>query len=330
MIKRLLPVLCICLSLTVFGQDPHFSQFFTAPHAINPANTGTSQGAWRVLTNVRQQWANSGTRFNSYSLTSDVKLLGSAPQENTLALGLSFLADRTMNGAFSSTYTSTSLAYHVQVNTYQRLGMGLQASYGTRQLDFSRLTFGEQFVGENFDTSLPSGETSLSALKPFISLSAGLFYNFQTDELDLDMGAALFHLNKPKQSFISNSEQLLPAKQSVHLSATYGPSAQLSYHMSAIYQKQSNQQYFSVGGAAGIQLANSDNNRMLWAGMWYRNNDAIYPYLGILNGNMQLGISYDLSVSKQVQNSSLPGSFELSLIFRQSSKRFQSIVCPWR
>lgn len=328
MIKRLLLVLCICFSLNVFGQDPHFSQFFTAPHAINPANTGTSQGAWRVLTNVRQQWANSGTRFNSYSLTSDVKLLGSAPQENTLALGLSFLADRTMNGAFSSTYTSTSLAYHVQVNTYQRLGMGLQASYGTRQLDFSKLTFGEQFVGENFDTSLPSGETNLSALKPFISLSAGFFYNFQTDELDLDMGAALFHINKPKQSFTSNTEQILPAKQSVHLSATYKPGAQLSYHMSGIYQKQGNQQYLSVGGATGIQLANS--NRMLWAGMWYRNNDAIYPYLGILNGNMQLGLSYDLSVNKQVQNTSLPGSFELSLIFRQSAKRFQSIVCPWK
>ncbi len=328
MIKRLLLVLCICFSLTVFGQDPHFSQFFTAPHAINPANTGTSQGAWRVLSNLRQQWANSGTRFNSYSLTSDVKLLGSAPQENTLALGLSFLADRTMNGSFSSTYTSTSLAYHVQVNTYQRLGMGLQASYGTRQLDFSRLTFGEQFVGENFDTSLPSGETSLSALKPFVSLSGGLFYNLQTDELDLDMGAALFHLNKPKQSFISNTEQILPVKQSMHLSATYNPGAQMSYHMSGIYQKQGNQQYFSVGGAAGMQLANSNN--MLWAGMWYRNNDAFYPYLGVLTGNMQVGLSYDLSVSKQVQNSSLPGSFELSLIFRQSSKRFQSIVCPWK
>jgi type IX secretion system PorP/SprF family membrane protein len=330
MIKRLLLVLCICFSVSVFGQDPHFSQFFTAPHAINPANTGTSQGAWRILSNVRQQWANSGTRFNSFSFTSDVKLLGAAPQENTLALGLSFLSDRTMNGAFTSTYTSTSLAYHVQVNSSQRLGLGVQASYATRQLDFSRLTFGEQFVGENFDTTLPSGETSLNALKPFISVSAGLLYNIQTDELDLDIGAALFHINKPKQSFISNTEQLLPVKQSVHLSATYSTGAQLSYHMSGIYQKQGNQQYFSVGGAAGMQLPNSTNNRMLWAGIWYRNNDAIYPYVGLHTGNMQLGLSYDLSVSKQVQNTSLPGSFELSLIFRQSSKRFQSIVCPWK
>jgi type IX secretion system PorP/SprF family membrane protein len=330
MIKRLLSILFTSFSLTVFGQDPHFSQFFTAPHAINPANTGTNQGDWRVISNVRQQWANSGTRFNSFSFTSDVKLLGAAPQENTLAIGLSFLADKTMNGAFSSTYTSTSLAYHVQLNTYQRLGLGIQASYATRQLDFSKLTFGEQFVGENFDTTLPSGETSLSALKPFISVSAGLFYSFQTDELDLDMGAALFHVNKPKQSFTGNTEQILPAKQSVHLGATYSPSGQLSYHISSIYQKQGNQQYFSVGGAAGIQLPNSTNNRMLWAGMWYRNNDAIYPYLGLLNGNMQLGLSYDFSISKQVQNASLPSSFELSLIFRQSSKRFQSIVCPWK
>jgi type IX secretion system PorP/SprF family membrane protein len=330
MIKRLLFILFTCFSITVFGQDPHFSQFFTAPHAINPANTGTNQGDWRVLSNVRQQWANSGTRFNSFSFTSDVKILGASPQENTLALGLSFLADRTMNGAFSSTYTSTSLAYHVQLNTYQRLGMGIQASYATRQLDFSKLTFGEQFVGENFDTTLPSGETSLSSLKPFISLSAGLLYNFQTDELDLDIGAALFHLNKPKQSFTNNLEQILPAKQSVHLSATYSPSGQLSYHMSGIYQKQGNQSYLSVGGATGIKLPNSATNRMLWAGMWYRNNDAIYPYLGLLNGNMQLGLSYDFSISKQVQNANLPGSFELSVIIRQSSKRFQSIVCPWR
>jgi type IX secretion system PorP/SprF family membrane protein len=330
MIKRLLLVLCICFSLNVFGQDPHFSQFFTAPHAINPANTGTSQGAWRVLSNVRQQWANSGTRFNSYSFSSDVKLLGGSPQENTLALGLSFLADRTVNGAFTSTYTSASMAYHVQVNNAHRLGLGVQASYAARQLDFSKLTFGEQFLGENFDTTLPSGETSLSALKPFLSVSAGLFYNIQTDELDLDMGAALFHINKPKQSFTSNTEQLLPPKQSLHLSATFSNSTVLNYHMSGIYQKQGNQQYFSVGGAAGIQLQNTTNNRMLLAGMWYRNNDAIYPYVGLLTGNMQVGFSYDLSVSKQVQKTSLPGSFELSLILRQSSIRFQSIVCPWK
>jgi len=330
MIKRLLFVVFSCFSVTVFGQDPHFSQFFTAPNAINPSNTGTAQGGWRVLSNVRQQWANSGTRFNSLSFNSDVKLLGAAPQENTLALGLSFLSDRTMNGAFTSTYTSTSLAYHVQLNTYQRLGLGFQASYGSRQLDFSKLTFGEQFVGESFDTTLPSGETSLSSLKSFISLSTGVFYNFQTDEVDLDLGAALFHINKPKQSFTSNTEQVLPTKQSFHLSATFSPSAQWSYHMSGIYQNQGNQNYFSFGGASGIQLPNTDNNRMLWAGLWYRNNDAIYPYLGILTGNVQLGLSYDLSVSKQVQKTNLPSSFELSLIFRQSSKRFQSIVCPWK
>lgn len=329
-IRQLLPFLLFCFSTRAYGQDPHFSQFFISPQSINPANTGNSEGAWRLLSNYRQQWLNTGTRFNSFSLNTDVKLLGLAEEENTLALGLSFLSDRTMNGAFSNTYTSGSLAYHLQLNAFHRLGMGIQTTYGTRNLDFNQLTFGEQFLAGEFDISLPNGENALTSLKPFLSTSAGLVYTFKTDQLDMSLGTALFHFNKPIQSFTNDSDQTLPVKQSANLSATYTSPDQRGYHLSGIYQKQGNQLYFSIGGATGIQMARGESNKMLWAGIWYRNNDVIYPYLGIIQGNFQLGLSYDISISKQVQANLIPTSFEFSLVLRPSNKRFQSILCPWK
>ena len=54
------------------------------------------------------------------------------------------------------------------------------------------------------------------------------------------------------------------------------------------------------------------------AGLWYKQNTSIIPYLGIMYKNMQAGITYDINIGNST--SSLLRTFELSLIFRKPGK----------
>ena len=190
----------------VHGQDPHFSQFFMAPQLLNPATSGTGSGDWRIMSNYRQQWGNAGTPFNTFSFSGDAKLKGKEAGQNILGANLTMMADQSMDGAFKSVYASGGLAYHQQMGDHHRLGVGLQTTYGSRRLDYSRLTFGEQFTSGGFNISLPTGETALSGMKPYFSVSAGLLYSYSSEFLNADLGVAGFHLNKTMQTFINDIE----------------------------------------------------------------------------------------------------------------------------
>ena len=49
-------VLVFLLKMQCFGQDPHFSQFFSSPLTLNPALTGKFDGVFRAAGNYRDQW----------------------------------------------------------------------------------------------------------------------------------------------------------------------------------------------------------------------------------------------------------------------------------
>ena len=326
--KSLFAIFMLFAALFAKGQDPHFSQFFMAPQMVNPAKTGTGWGDWRLMLNSRQQWNNVNTPFNTINASGDYKLTVNDDDENTAAVGLSFLSDQSMNGALKSTYSSVSVAYNLQISENQRLGLGLQTSYCNRNLDYSKLTFGEQFTSGGFDIYAPSGELSLQKMKPFISVGTGLLYNIKSDFFSLDIGAAGFHLNKPKQSFFSDNSQYVPIRYVLQLNSEYEVSHLLMIHGNAIYQQQASQNYFSIGGTLGLDISNGDRSSILFAGGWYRHRDAVYPYLGLLSGYFQLGLTYDITISKQVQQALSPQSFELSLIIRKSKPISGIIPCP--
>ena len=50
---------------------------------------------------------------------------------------------------------------------------------------------------------------------------------------------------------------------------------------------------------------------------WYQSGDAVNPYVGILKGDLQFEMSYDITVSKQKTAAINPQHFEFSLLLRQ-------------
>src|SRR5262249_16943954 len=133
-------------------------------------------------------------------------------------------------------------------NAEQRLGVGIGIIYGNKRLDVSHLRFGEQFTGTGFNTNLPTGETALSNMQPYISTSAGLIYSFITDKINFDLGVGAFHFNKPKQTFLADEKQYLATRYVIHSNLEASISDNVVLNTNGIYQYQSGASYFSIGG----------------------------------------------------------------------------------
>jgi type IX secretion system PorP/SprF family membrane protein len=259
----------------------------------------------------------------------DGKLTGREPETNTLGASLGMLTDQSLNGAFSSTYVSGSLAYHLQLAPKHRFGLGMTASYGQRRLDYAELSFGEQFTSGGFDVvGLPSGETALASMKPYMTVGAGLRYEYRTQQLRMDIGGAVYHVNKPKQSFLSDPQQVVPMRYVGQFNLDNNINERLLLSTAISYQQQATQSYFSLGGALGMDVSNGDRSHVLFVGSWYRQADALYPFVAVQFGQAQIGLSYDVTLSKQNQQLTDPRSFELSLVLRQKMPQSGVTICP--
>lgn len=329
--KIIINLILICSALASSAQDPHLSQFFSAPHFINPALVGTQYGNWSVMGNMRQQWGNASTPFNTQVAGAEVKLFNGQESKNFFALGTTMMNDQTMNGAFRSNYVNMSLAYHQMLSDNHRLAVGFQGAYGHRRLDYSRLTFGTQFSGRGFDVAIPAGETGLFSMKPFVSLSAGLLYTYIENYGDfiVDVGLSSYDINRPNQSFLKDSANLLNIRHVGYVNIQSYQGDQFYYQLSGIYHRQTRQNYFSLGGAIGFRMANNWD-KMFLIGCWFREGDAIYPYTALRFGNTQIGLSYDITLSKQNLGPSNPRSLELSFIYTGVFKKSNYWDCPFR
>jgi type IX secretion system PorP/SprF family membrane protein len=327
----------LLLAAVMRGQDPSFSQFFSSPLNVNPALTGNINGSWRVISNLRSQWSGPAYPYMTGTISFDTKLLkNQIPENSILGGGAMMMYDKAMGGVLKSNYASLNGSYNLQVaegveGGVHRIGAGIGGIYGNRMIDFSRLRFGEQFNGSGFDANLPTGESSLAQMKPYFSISAGLLYTFSSEQSNLDIGVAGFHLNKPKQTFLQDQNQVLPVRYVVHANFEHFISNMLVLNANTIYQKQSSTSYYSIGGALGYYLS-EDDNILVNGGVWYWSRNAVVPYVGFVYRNFQVGVTYDITVNELNNAARRPNTWEIALILRGDSgeKNTGIIPCPWK
>jgi len=323
---------------TLNAQDPNFSQFFSSPLNINPALTANINADWRAISNFRDQWIGPASPYASGTISYDRKILQNKipnvhEEKNVMGIGAMLMYDNAMSGIVKSTYGSLNLSYNIKLaegNTVHRLGAGFGATYGRRTVDFNRLTWEDQWIGlAGFNTNLPTGEIALSNMKPWFSASAGLTYSITSEKSNVDIGVAGFHLNTPKQTFLEDENQRLAVRKVIHVNFETFLNEGLVLNTNAIYQFQAEAKYYSFGAALGYYLPDY-TDVMLNAGLWYWSRNAIVPYLGLVYKDFQLGLSYDVTISKLKQATIKPKTFELSLIIRGIKEPAQIIPCPWK
>lgn len=314
------------LSLFAQAQDPHFTQFYSAPMAVNPAYTGVFRGQLRFMSNFRQQWNGLGTPFTTAYASLDGKV-GSGRSEgvgqNPFNMGVQFMNDRSMKGAFKSNYINTSASYHVVLDYdgFKSLGAGLSFSYADRRIDFTSISFDEQFMSGGFNLTMPNGEAALQNMKPFASVGAGLLYRYDntfTGEF-FDIGVSGYHFNRPSQTVINDPTQFLPFRLSAQVSWQKYLDDNTILNLKGLYQSQASINYF-LGGFSLAKLVGDPKN-MIGAGCWYRSAEAVSPYVFLEYNHLLIGFTYDMVMGSLNKGPKPARASEISLQWRLGQGR---------
>ena len=300
------------------GQDMQFTQFNAAPLYLNPAFAGATI-EHRLAANYRNQWAGIPGNFVNSTFAYDYNL-----SEFNSGLGLLFAKEKAGTGALGSTEIGLLYSYHFKIDKKIRIQPGIKFNYITRSIDFSKLVFNDQLArGPNAATSDDIQIDNVS----YLDITAG----FLVYSAKYWAGFSFHHINEPNQS-LNSDESPLFMKFSAHggykfdLSERGRKSLNTSYFNLALHYK--SQQNFDQ-----LDIGLYYTREPFTYGIWYRgipgiksyegkmNNDALAIILGykLIDYNLNIGYSYDLTVSRLAANSA--GSHEVSIIYEVASKK---------
>lgn len=334
-------MLILCLFLTdcfihAEAQDPHFSQYFSAPLTINPALTGKFDGDIRANVNFRNQWSNIDNGYKTFTGSVDMPILQNRLDErDRLAIGFSGYTDKSSQGAVNFNYFSFSSAFHKGLDEYglQQLGLGIQATYANMIINTSKLRFADQITPYGFTNITQENFNNSTLSNHYLDVNAGLLYTYSTSEDDnFYIGASMYHINRPKQNFTIGDFQVAP-RYTFHGGGFFPVGDEKYLHLSALHSSQSGTKETLVGGALQFQLSDPYNtltNSNFLAGGWIRFNDAIIPYVGLEYYNVRLGVTYDINTSnsKTVTQARNGIEFSLQYLFKKNPETSNYVRKP--
>lgn len=324
-------------SNTLQAQDPQFSQYYAATMYLNPALCGINQKG-RAGLNYRNQWPSIDANFETYSFSLDYNW-----EDYYSSAGIIVNTDQEGLAGLRSTSVAVQYAYQVGLNYKWTFRPGVEVGYLWRNLNFDRLTFGDQFdnsglvnpiTAEVFDTGLSS--------RFFDMALGGILF---TDRLWL--GTSLHHVLEPNQS-LAGGESPLPRKFSLHggykiLFSEVNPRAatpvkgrERSFTPSFNYRQQGQYQQLDLGVYFTLEP--------ILLGLWYRgipftaldnspNRESIIGMIGINKNDLTIGYSFDYTVSDLGIGSG--GAHEISIVYvfsladpRKPPRDVRELRCP--
>jgi type IX secretion system PorP/SprF family membrane protein len=330
--KYLIGLVILLSALNLHAQDPHFSQFFSSPLTLNPAFTGKFDGQWRLAVNHRDQWPSIPKAYVTTSGSLDFGIMkNKLPEGDVFGIGISGLSDASANSQLKLNYGSLSLSYHKALDEdgYNTIGAGFQGTYSSLVLEEGKLTF-EDMLRQNGFTGARTDFFTNGNSQNYVDLNAGvLFSGSSNGSNNYYVGVSAYHINKPSVGFKDASYQLA-SRITVHGGGTLPVSDVLTFNGSVIYQIQSKSNETTLGGALayGLNGAEAERPSSIYAGAWYRLNDAIIPYLGLEVGGLRIGASYDVNISSLKTATASRGGSEFSIIYIKQKTESKGIPCP--
>lgn len=315
-----------------FAQDPHFSQYFTSPLTLNPANTGNFVGPGRLSSNVRSQWLGIGKPYLTGTVSFDTDLFKKRERKaDRFSFGAMGLFDKTSGGLLTSNYVSASLGYHIDLD-YEgtnSISLGFQGTLANKRLDYTKISFSDQFSSYGFDLTLPSNQSFSTQSITYGDVNVGFMYNYVDEFSSFYFGASAYHLSNPKETFLNNLQNRLPMRLTAHAGGMFDVGLDGTLIASGLLMRQGNINQKMIGLAYGKQLQSALDDIRVFIGAWYRDKDAIIPYAGYIYNNFQFGLSYDINVSGLSAARSRYTSIELSMIYLFLDKSDYKRLVPW-
>ena len=313
-----------------FAQDVHFSQYYLSPLSLNPANTGNFKGDYRIFGNYRSQWRDISRAYNTFSAGGDMNFY---PHNNNVSGGLMFLNDKS-GGNLSVTEIMPSIAVHKKIQGFN-LHAGIQPGLVIKSIDFYANSFPDQMNWNKgkFDNSLPNNESNVVQRHAYFDLNVGVGASRRFGKFEPEFGFAMFHLDKPKDSFLGSNNRL-SMRQAYNIGLNYYVDKNvilIGYSLFGYTGKATdwvsglNVEYVL---SQGPFFTNSVYAGMMWRDGLGTNADATIFTVGVNYSHYTIGFSYDITVSKLKTSVDGKGAFEIAFIYRAKNTRLTKKEIP--
>lgn len=318
-------------SLNLKGQDIHFSQYYNSPLTLNPGFTGWYEGDFRVANTYRSQWSRLDPGYITNAFSFDKQFNIGAQQ---FSGGLLFVYDRSGINYLKSARAGLSLAWNKQFDIHS-FTIGIQENFIFKSIDRSKITLPEQFNQSTgyFDPGMPNNESVLDDKRTYGDFNAGIGYQLTLDRHTAKVGFAIFHLNKPKDTFF-NTNNKLPWRKCVTLSDAFllNDNITLTGQLLFMEQVKANEWVPGVTATRKLDIENSKFKEVS-AGLYVRTSkgsgtDAIIPVLAVKYDLFDVAVSYDVNISGLHTATASRGGFEISVIYTALSSKLFKIKIP--
>lgn len=288
--------------------DPLYSQAWSVPTLYNPAASGSTD--WLRIRGVgRMQWLGIENAPKSFTAAADIpfKLF-----EKRWGGGVNLSQERI--GLFSNTYVNGQIAGRLKTFKGGHLMIGLQVGY-----------FGSSFKGsevyipndddyhESNDPSIPNDDVGGGT----IDFGAGIMYYHPK----WHAGVSVLHAASPKVKLNTKGTSSSSSTQDNHEFETYAKrtlyltgGSNIPIKNTLIELQPDIVLASDLKTLSGVISLRGLYNKMFFAGLAYRWNDAVAVSLGAEIKNFTLGYSYDIPTSKLLKATS--GSHEIVVGYR--------------
>ena len=308
-----------------YAQIPYNSQGFMSTQYFNPASVGFGMNH-RFQSFFRTQFAGVGDPYNTAGVALDFGLFKTEENpNNNFGFGIQGISERVLNGILQTNSITNSLAYRIFFNEKQSsyFALGIGYSVVTRTIDASLLSFGDQYYsGRLF---VPSSLEAISKYPTRYTTNAGFLFGYQSEKSFFQLGGSEFLLNRTSNTILIGNET-----QNFQLSALLNWEYQLEDNRTILfhadYENRLEREYFYAGAAMGIPL-NNEMNRAYF-GCFYRNKDALIPYVGLMYNRYKLGLTYDIYNNSLTASNLRPKTIEFTLctiLGRRHSENLKSL-----
>lgn len=311
----------LVLSGKMFSQDFSFSQFYETPLLRNPALAGVFNGDVRVIGIHRSQWAAITVPFQTSAASAEVKF--PLPKwDDWITIGMQMSHDVAGDIKLKRTQLLPVINYHKSLNpgNDNYISLAFMAGPVNSQFDPTQLKLNDQFLNGSFNPNNPTQQIFQRTGFSYWDASVGITYNGGFgDNARYYYGAALFHFNKPKVGFYTNNTTtVLNNKWVFNAGLTAPTSDNNTIILFGDYYKQGGNSQFFGGLLYGTELSRNYQNDLtttFYAGGFYRWNDAFVPVVKLDIHRFNIGLSYDVNVSKLKSASQWRGGFELTMSY---------------
>lgn len=298
----------------ISAQDIHYSQFDKTKSIVNPSLIANQKKDYEIQLQRRSQWSSVTVPFNTFSFSFNAKHI-----YKRFSLGGTILNDMAGDSRFLTNGISLSLVNSFITNE-NFFAFGFQTALYQRSINYDKLIFLEN---ENI--------TNSSFLFFDFGFGASNYKRINKSSYLL-MGASIYHLNKPKQSFLSNDDIFLHPKYIFHLNYSNRFTSTIDILPAVYFSSQNQDNEFIIGSSIKHKL---NQSFYLKSGVYTRIEDAVIVTLGFQTLNLEAIISYDINTSSLANASNSMGGLEFSVTYawniikeKKEKKELKAKQCP--